>query len=395
MRIGIDARILQNARRGQGQYVYYLIQELIKLGRQDEYSLFYNGFKKGTFAFREDIPNLRQVWSRIPGVLLKTLWSEGKFPPVEYFIGKVDVFHHTFNYNFTHYTPVAAYAPSVVTFNGMAAPETIWDSAQYNLKEIDRWFRIIAKSAAKIIAVSRMVKDDLLNRIDIPEEKIRIIYYGVDEKFFLMPDSSLIDQALAVCGLTGKRYILYAGAAEKNKNLNGLLDAFRLIMNKPGIEDVHLVLAGSIDDNFKRLISRAKELGMEGRAVFPGYISHESLPFLYRGAEAFILPTFLEWFGIPVLEAMASGVSVVVSKNTGALEIVGDAAVTFDPYDARDIAAAIEKILRDRPLRQDLIAAGLKRVSGYSWKKAAEETLSVYKEVGKGCSPLISRTMKR
>lgn len=382
MRIGIDARILQNERRGQGQYAYYLIRELIKLGREDEYRLFYNGFKKGGFAFPEDAPNLRQVWSGIPGSLLKPLWSYCKFPPVEYLLGEVDVFHHTFNYNFTHYTPVPSYSKSVVTFNGMAPPETIWDSAKYNLKEIDRWFRIIAKSAAKIIAVSRMVKDDLLNRVNVPEEKIKIIYYGVDEKFFLMPDSSLIEQTLAGYGLTGKRYILYAGAAEKNKNLNGLLDAFRMIMDNPGIEDVHLVLVGSIDENFQRLIFRAKELGMEGRVIFPGYISHESLPFLYRGAEAFVLPTFREWFGIPVLEAMASGVPVAASKNTGALEVAGDAAITFDPFNARDMAAALEKILIDRPLRRDLIERGLKRACGFSWKKTARETLSVYKEIG-------------
>ncbi|HAH20747.1 MAG: hypothetical protein A2Y00_07340 [Omnitrophica WOR_2 bacterium GWF2_43_52] len=385
MRIGIDARVLQNERRGQGQYVYYLIQELIKLGRHDEYLLFYNGFKKGRFAFGEDIPNLRQVWASIPGSLLKPLWSRCKFPPIEYLLGKVDVFHHTFNYNFTHYTPVPAYAPSVVTFNGMAPPETIWDSAQYNLKEIDRWFRIIARSAAKIIAVSRMAKDDLLKRVNVPEEKIRIIYCGVNENFMSTPDPLQTDLTLVKYGLKGARYIFYAGAAEKNKNLDGLIDGFRMIMGKPGIDDIHLVMAGSIDDNFQRLMRKVKELGLDKRVIFPGYISHESLPSLYRGAEAFVLPTFREWFGIPVLEAMASGVPVVVSKNTGALEIVGDAAVTFDPFDTRDIAAALEKIVRDRPLRRDLIALGLKRVSGYSWKKAAEETLSVYKEVGEGC----------
>lgn len=381
MRIGIDARILQNARRGQGQYVYYLIQELIKLGRQDEYSLFYNGFKKGAFAFSEDIPNLKQIWSGIPGSLLKPLWSHCKFPPIECLLGKVNIFHHTFNYNFTHYTPVPSYAKSVVTFNGMADPSTIWDSSRYNLKEIDRWFRIIAKSAARIIAVSAMVKDDLLKRVDVPEEKIKIIYYGVDERFRREPEPAIMDEVLIRYGLKGMSYIFYAGAAEKNKNLSGLIDAFGMIMNKPALEDIHLVLGGSIDDNFQRLILKVKDLGIDTRVIFPGYISHELLPYVYRGAQAFVLPTFREWFGIPVLEAMASGVPVAASKNTGALEVVGDAAVTFDPFDVRDIASALEKILTDHSLRQDLIEKGIRSSSGFRWKKTAEETLAVYREV--------------
>ncbi len=381
MRIGIDARILQSERRGQGQYVYYLARELIKLCPENEYLLFYNGFKKGAFAFSEDIPNLKQVWSGIPGSLLMPLWSHCKFPPVEYLLGKVDIFHHTFNYNFTHYTPVPSYAKSVVTFNGMADPSTIWDSSKYNLKEIDRWFAIIARKASRIIAVSGMVKEDLLKRVDVPQEKIKIVYYGVDERFRRESEPAIMDEALVRYGLKGMRYVFYAGAAEKNKNLYGLIEAFRIIMNKPDLEDVRLVLGGSIDDNFQRLISRVKDLGIDKRLIFPGYISHDYLPYVYRGAQVFVLPTFREWFGIPVLEAMASGVPVAVSKNTGALEVVGDAAITFDPFDTRDIADALEKILIDSSLRRNLIEKGLKIASEFSWKRTAEETLAVYREV--------------
>lgn len=380
MRIGIDARILQSERRGQGQYVYYLARELIKLGNENECLLFYNGFKKGEFAFSGDIPNFKQVWSGIPGSLLKPLWSHCKFPPIECLLGKVDIFHHTFNYNFTHYTPVPSYAKSVVTFNGMADPSTIWDSSRYNLKEIDRWFRIIAKSAARIIAVSAMVKDDLLKRVDVPQDKIRIVYYGVDERFRREPDPAIMDEVLIRYGLKGMRYIFYAGAAEKNKNLSGLIEAFRMIMNKPALEDIRLVLGGSIDENFQRLILKVRDLGIDKRVMFPGYISHDYLPYVYRGAQAFVLPTFREWFGIPVLEAMASGVPVAASKNTGALEVAKGAVITFDPFDTRDIADALAKILTDSSLRRDLIDKGIKIASGFSWKKTAEETLSVYKE---------------
>lgn len=365
--------------------MYYLVRELLKSDRENELLLFYNGFRKGELAFNQNIPNLKQVWSGLPGLLLKPLWRNLQLPAVEYALGKIDVFHHTFNYNFTHYTPVPSYAKSVVTFNGMADPSTIWDSSKYNLKEIDRWFAVIARKASRIIAVSGMVKEDLLKRVDVAQEKIKIVYYGVDEIFIREPEPAIMDEVLIRYGLKGMKYVFYAGAAEKNKNLSGLIEAFIIIMNNPALKDVCLVLGGSIDDNFQRLIIKVRDMGIDKRVIFPGYISHDYLPCVYRGAIAFVLPTFKEWFGIPALEAMASGVPVVVSKNTGALEVVGDAAVTFDPYDARDMSAAISKALLDHSLRRNMIEKGLKIAGEFSWKRTAEETLAVYKEASQTC----------
>ena len=140
------------------------------------------------------------------------------------------------------------------------------------------------------------------------------------------------------------------------------------------------MLAGKIDDSYRCLISKVKTLGIEQKIIFTDYIHHDDLPFVYNGAEAFVLPTLNEWFGIPVLEAMACGVPVIASKNTGAIEAVGDSTMSFDPLDAKEMADCISAVLNDKDLRLSLKEKGLERVKKLSWKETARRTLVVYNE---------------
>ena len=227
MKIGIDARFLQGPRRGQGQYVYYLIKELLQAGPENEYVIFYNGLKTGKFAFDKATPRLRQVWCNIPGTVLRQTWSGFRFPPVEYLIGDVDLFHNPTNFCFTHSAPIPSRAKMVATFNGMADPATIWE--KYDQNKLDAWFREIADKASIIIAVSEMAKKDLLRRVHIPEERIRVIYYGVSEEFKPINDARAVNAVLSKYHIAGKRYLLYAGGSEPNKNLAALIDVFCIL----------------------------------------------------------------------------------------------------------------------------------------------------------------------
>lgn len=379
MKIGIDARVLQEPRRGQGQYVYYLIKELLGLDDGNEYTLFYNSLKTGFFAFDENTPHLRQVWCNIPGTVLRQTWSKFRFPPVEYLMGCVDIFHNPINFSFTHYAPIPSRAKMVATFNGMADPATIWE--KYDRDKLDAWFREIAGRASIIIAVSEMVKKDLLRRVYVPEDKIRIIHHGVNEEFRPMGDAKALDAILSKYSLAGKRYLLYVGAAEPNKNLDSLIDVFCNLSKKAGMDDLYLVLAGKVDSFYRALINKTVTLGMEKKVIFTDYVSHDGLPFIYNGAEAFILPTLNEWFGIPVLEALACGIPVIVSKNTGAIESVGDAVIPFDPLDTKKMADSIVAVLSDKGLRVSLREKALERIKRLSWRETARRTLAVYEEI--------------
>ncbi|MFH1189376.1 MAG: glycosyltransferase, partial [Candidatus Omnitrophota bacterium] len=136
---------------------------------------------------------------------------------------------------------------------------------------------------------------------------------------------------------------------------------------------------GKIDSSYQSLIGESETLGIRNRVIFTDYVGHDDLPCVYNGAEAFVLPTFNEWFGIPVLEAMACGVPVAVSKNTGALEVVGAAALQFDPADIRDIADCLKRVIEDRALRERMRDDGSRLVKQYTMEKMARETLNIYK----------------
>jgi glycosyltransferase involved in cell wall biosynthesis len=378
MKIGIDARILQNQLRGQGQYAYYLIANLLKIDTVNEYILFYNGLMGGKFAFSGSIPNLRQIWCHVPGRLLRPLWDKISFPRAEHLLGKIDVFHNTINFNFTHYTPIPANAPMVATFHGMADPRTIWQ--QYDQKQLDGWFNKIAVQARFVIVVSDSVRDDLLKRVSIPQERVKVIHCGVSDDFKPVMDRGILDPVLEKYGLMNKRYLLYVGAAEENKNLARLVDAFGMICNRPGMEDVWLALVGNKDGDYIRLEKKITLAGLSGRVFCPGYISHQDLPCIYSGAAAFVLPTLHEWFGIPLVEAMKCGIPVAASNTRGVPEVVGDAAVLFNPADTADMAQALETVLSSEGIRQSLNRRGIQRAGLFSWDKAARKTLQVYTE---------------
>ncbi len=377
LKIGIDARFLQNQRRGQGQYVYYLVKALLASAPQNHYALFYNGFTKGAFAFPGHAA-LKQVWSTFPGSILKRTWPWFAYPPIERLIGAVDVFHNPVNFSFTHYSPIPSRAPMVATFNGMADPATIWK--RYNVRPIDRWFELVGRNARRIIAVSQMVKDDFLQRIRVPEEKIRVIYYGADDYFKPVEDQAALNKFLSAFGLVGNRYILYVGAAERNKNLSTLVRAFASVIGDSRFGDLKLVLTGTIDESYQSIIAYARQMGISDRTICTGYIEHEKLPLIYSGASAFVLPTLYEWFGIPVLEALRCRVPCIVSKNTGALEVVRDSVLTFESMDADELSYCIRRILEDRQLRDSLQEKGVAAARPYTWEKTARETLEVYRE---------------
>lgn len=372
MRIGIDARVLQVERRGQGQYAYYLIKNLLELDMNNEYVLFYNSLKGGEFVFNIHIPNLRQIWCRIPGRILKKFWSYLAWPYIELLTGPIDVLHHTMNYNMTHFTPLPTHRKMVATFHGIAFPELL--SAAYTYKDLKEWAKAIASSASIIIAVSRMAKENFLQYVSFPEERIRIIYLAAHESFKLITDKELLERALTVYNLNDKEYILYVGGGEANKNLKKLLRAFSVINEK---RDLYLVLVSGINPTF----FKNEIKGIENNVIFFGHLSHSELVYLYNGARLFVLPTFYESFGLPVLEAMACGTPVVASKNTGALEVVGDAALIFDPENVEEMAVSIKTVLQDEGLRASLREKGIEMTRHLSWRKTARETLRVYRDV--------------
>jgi glycosyltransferase involved in cell wall biosynthesis len=174
--------------------------------------------------------------------------------------------------------------------------------------------------------------------------------------------------------------LLYVGRFHGRKNLLRLLDAFNAVQPQLAPE-FKLVLVGGDQYHGYQVFDRIKELKLQDRVICPGYVAKEDLPIIYRQARCFVYPSLFEGFGLPPLEAMASGTPVITSNNSSLGEIAGDAAVLVDPYDTDSIRHGLVNVLLDEDMQASLREKGLQHAKKFSWAKAAEETNKVYELV--------------
>jgi glycosyltransferase involved in cell wall biosynthesis len=234
--------------------------------------------------------------------------------------------------------------------------------------------------ADHILADSNQTREDLIQLLSAPPDKVTTVHLAADERF--RPLSTPADQmsALRRYGLS-PGYVLFVGTLEPRKNIPTLLAAYRRLLDRNGTR-VPLVLVGrrgwSVDDIFETV--ETLQLGRQVRVIDDG-VGQESLVELYNGAGVLVLPSFYEGFGLPVLEAMACGTPVVAAHRGSLPEIVGDAGLLINPEDADGLASAIERVLADEGLRSDLIERGYAHASKFTWAETARQTLRVYRRV--------------
>lgn len=230
------------------------------------------------------------------------------------------------------------------------------------------------EKARHIIAISGKTKRDLINYMNIPEERISVIYNGIDHKVF-KPCSSPkpLDDP----------YVLCVGSEQPRKNLPLLLQAFRRFKADKGIEDLKLVKVGNPGGKgFRQQTLKLIERFNLGRDVrFTGFISEKELSGYYSNAQCLVFPSLYEGFGLPVVEAMACGCPVITSNTSSLPEIIGDAGIIVDPQDIDGLEEAMREVLTNQDLQEELRRRGIKQASRFSWEKTAEETMKVYKEV--------------
>jgi len=231
-------------------------------------------------------------------------------------------------------------------------------------------FSAVCAKANAILTISNFSKQELDRLTCCENEKIFPIHLGIADSWF----SKVMNN-----NLHGKPYLLYVGNVKPHKNLSGLIEAFSLLL---GDVPHDLVIIGKKegfitgDDS---VLSKAKKLG--NRLHFTGYVSDELLMQYVSHADILVLPSFYEGFGLPPLEAMATGCPVIVSNKASLPEVCGEAAIYCDPYDINDIMAKIELVLNDNVLRKRMQKCGLAHAKSFTWEKCATETLSVIKMV--------------
>lgn len=232
------------------------------------------------------------------------------------------------------------------------------------------------KKAARVIAISEATKRDLIHHLGIPDDRIRVVYPGIDHVAF-RPSFGASNVEYP--------YILFVGSEHPRKNLLTLLGAFSRLKGQSSFNNLKLVKVGKAGgreaDFRKQSIEAINSLNLDGEVIFTGVVSEADLRVYYSNAECLVFPSLYEGFGIPPLEAMACGCPVITSDSSSLPEVVGEAAIKISSRDVEGLAAALEKILTERQLKEELITKGMKQTAKFSWEQTAEKTLRIYKEV--------------
>lgn len=371
-RIGIDARLFGTAQAaGIGTYTEELIGNLIKTDPNNSYTAFVTPETAATFPFYS--PNLTKTV--VP--YRHYTYAEQLFYPRILKKAGLDLIHYT-NFN----SPVwMKNIKSVVTIHDL----TLWFyPGRKNRSLFTKWvFRyVIAKScrnASRIIAVSEGTKRDIIKYLGVDPDRIDVIYEGVAPRIRYQADPGRIEMIKAKHGITAP-FFLYVGQWRNHKNLVRLIRAFAILRRRYNLEH-QLVVVGQRDPLAPEIPATIKQLGLQDAVITTGYVSDSALPDFYSAAEAFVFPSLYEGFGLPPLEAMAQGTPVISSNASVMPEILGDAALYFDPLDIEDIAAKLHQFAASYKLKHELKERGEIQVRKYSFAKMARETLAVYRKV--------------
>lgn len=385
MRITVDVSPAVHHHAGLGTYARELLGALIEQGGANEYYALYHSPRP---LAPSDAPLDRVPMFRVP--LDAKPWRMSVL--AAYYTGRTmdrwlpvsDLFHAT-----DHLLPPLRHSTSVFTIHDLI----FRFYPQYHLP-LNRWFLTLMlpkfmRRADAIIAVSENTRRDVTRLMQIPRDKITVIYEGVGREFTPVPDSETLARARDKFKLPA-RFILFLGTIEPRKNLTALFDAYAaLLKREPDLAP--LVVAGRKGWLYEPILKRARDLGISERVHLLGWVDSSDAPALYRLARVFVFPSLYEGFGLPPLEAMACGTPVVCSNASSLPEVVGDAGIPVDPHDTGALAQAIARVLADDALRADLSARGLVQAGKFTWERAARETLAVYERVAavkrKGSEP--------
>lgn len=381
MRIGIDCRTILDPKRGEqagvGHYTYFLVENLLRNDKKNEYVLFFDPKIGDAGHFKQKNVSIKffpfvDYKKFLPGAyshLLIAAYVERE---------KIDVFHSP-----ASTIPLAYSKKAVVTIHDLA----IYHNPDWFPKGQKFSTRVAVpqtiKKAKKIIAVSEYTKKDLIKYFKTPEDKIEIIYNGVEPKKDIDDVKPEDREAVKNKFDIKQEFILSVGTIQPRKNVEGLIKAFDNLRSSKIFENYQLVIAGGKGWKYNSVFKLVKELALTKKVVFTDYVTKKDKWSLLNAASVFVFPSFYEGFGLSILEAMQQGTPVVTSKITSMPEVAGDAGALIDPSDINDLAKGIEKVLTNDDYRDKLIQLGRKQANKFSWEKCARETLAVYEKINK------------
>jgi glycosyltransferase involved in cell wall biosynthesis len=372
MRVAFDVSYIQKRRSGIGRYALSLLRDLLRIDSSHEFLL--HGW-----SWSLDIAALHQLSSsrvqfrtaRIPGHVKRFYWDRLRHPDVQTLIGPFDLFH-----SFDPFAPPAAFRPVIVTVHDLISRS----HPQYFTSGIIARDMHIARSlgrASAVVVPSRFTWDELASTGWIDPSHIHLAPPPIPSLF--THESNPLDQSLIEALGVRQPYILYVGTIEPRKNVASLIRGFEQVCDS-GIT-ANLVIAGKQGWLSEDIPAKIRSSHHASRIRHLDYVSDETLAALYRNAVCFIYPSFVEGYGSPVAEALASGVPVITSDSSGMAEIAGDGAILIDPASLRQLHEEMEKLMTSAAYRESVRARGLKRAGELRSNNRADVVVRLYESL--------------
>ena len=365
MRIGFDANPMVSDMGGVGWHSHHLFRTMLAQHKGIDFLAY---AKPGA-----EEPDSMKVWrggERLQWVN-SSRWGMAKRGSSD----RLDLYHGT---NFKMQT--------VGRYGGVVTIHDLWldRHPEYSKKMLGQWpssfkTRQTALRARKAITVSEFSARELVELYGLKREHIVVIPNGVSEDFTPRRDDPAMVELRKRIGLKAEPYVLFIGGADPRKNHQIFLEAAEMVRRKLGSR--MLVLVGSPIHPFGNYEETARKRSLSDKVLCPGRLSTNDLQLLYSSTDLFVFPSLYEGFGMPVLEAMASGAPVLTSNSTALAEVAGDAALLADPRDARALGEAMIRALEDEALRAALKVKGFDRAKQFSWEQAAVKTIALYREL--------------
>ena len=376
MIISINVEAAFSNPTGMGRHARELLRSLMATDRSNEYTLFHsNLYRWPPDPFLTKLPdNFRVV--RLPfsrKTMLLTWLCNRNLGSTTRSVGRQGIYH---DFGWVLYGVNARRTiGSLHDLAVMQFPESFqWHSKLLFRRAVDK-----LRAADRIITVSHFAKEQISGYLGISADRVCVLYNAVSEAF--RPTSNQKSEPTALKYRLPRNYLAFCGNINRRKNLPLLIRAFGLYVERNPGNDLELVICGHPGVGHVDVLNQIHTLDLSGRVKLLGHVSDEELSHILGRARAFVFPSLNEGFGIPVLEAMACGTPVICANKTALPEVAGDAAIYVTGTDAEELSSAIDKVLSDSDLRDELRKRGLQRAALFSWQNAATQLLSAYQSL--------------
>lgn len=376
MNVSIDAScLLVNPYSGLSEVVHNLLLNLPGIDSDINFTVFLNYFRTHKGSAYCQYPNTRVNSLQIPRRAVDLLWKIDRLP-FDRFLKRPDILHSL-------YIPIPPVKKvrnilTVHDFRYFALPQLYSDK---DIKKYRQLMEMSVKRAAYLVAVSEFTKNEALKYLSFPEERIKVILNGFNQP---KPDDQLkheVNRCFVEKGLD-QPYLLYTGAFDPRKNLDRLVESFAVC--KENHRDFpSLAIAGIPEKKWARsaIAEKTISLGISDSIFICGEVEQDIMPWLIKNAHASCYLSLYEGFGFPPLESMSLGIPVIAGNVSSIPEITGRAACLVDPEDIDEIVEGLKEIVYSQDYRLELIDEGYKQINKFTWRKASEEYIDLYKLV--------------